>query len=102
MGSQETDSRSRIHERTCFVEVSGHNLESSHTLGFCMDFLNHREWGMVFYQVFLLSIYIHNIFPPFSFIQECTVTELYSRHSKWFCEFEELEISRQSCRGDCE
>jgi hypothetical protein len=38
-----------------FREVSGHNLESSQTCGFCMDFLNHREGGMVFYQVFLLS-----------------------------------------------
>ncbi len=38
-----------------FVEVSGHNLESSQTWGFCMDFLNHSEGGMVFYQVFLLS-----------------------------------------------
>jgi len=38
-----------------FFEVSGHNLESSHTWGFCMDFLNHREGDMVFYQVFLLS-----------------------------------------------
>jgi len=37
------------------VEVSGHNLESSPTLGFCMDFLNHWEGDMVFYQVFLLS-----------------------------------------------
>ncbi len=26
-----------------FVEVSGHNLESSQTWGFCMDFLNHME-----------------------------------------------------------
>jgi hypothetical protein len=38
-----------------FVEVSGHNLESSQTWGFCMDFLNHRVGGMVFYQVFLRS-----------------------------------------------
>jgi hypothetical protein len=39
-----------------FFEVSGHNLESSQTWGFCMDFLNHREGGMVFfYQVFPLS-----------------------------------------------
>jgi hypothetical protein len=37
------------------VEVSGHNLESSQTYGFNMKFLNHREGGMVFYQVFLLS-----------------------------------------------
>ncbi len=36
------------------VEVSEHNLESSQTLGFCMDFLNHREGGLAFYQVFLL------------------------------------------------
>jgi hypothetical protein len=34
---------------------SGHNLEISQTWGFCMNFLNHREGGMVFYQVFLLS-----------------------------------------------
>ncbi len=46
-----------------FVEVSRHNLESSQTWGFCMNFLNHRE-GMVFYQVFLLS--------PL----QCTATEL--------------------------
>ncbi len=38
-----------------FHEVSGHNLESSQTWGFCMDFLNHWERGVVFYQVFLLS-----------------------------------------------
>jgi hypothetical protein len=37
------------------VEVSGHNLESSQTWCSCMDFLNHREGGMVFFQVFLLS-----------------------------------------------
>jgi hypothetical protein len=30
-----------------FVEVSGHNLASSLKWGFCMDFLNHREGGMV-------------------------------------------------------
>ncbi len=57
-----------------FAEVSGHNLESFQTWGFCMDFLNHREGGMVFYQVFLLS--------PL----QCTVNE----------------ISRQICRGICE
>ncbi len=38
-----------------FFEVSGHNLESSQTWSFCMDFLNQREEGMGFYQVFLLS-----------------------------------------------
>jgi hypothetical protein len=31
------------------VEVSGHNLESSQTRGSCMDFLNHRKGGMVFF-----------------------------------------------------
>jgi hypothetical protein len=37
-----------------FDEVSRHNIESSQTLGFCMDFLNYRKGGMIFYQVFLL------------------------------------------------
>jgi hypothetical protein len=50
------ESGSRIHERTIFVEVSGYNLESSQTLGFSMDNLKHRERGVVFYQVFLLSL----------------------------------------------
>jgi hypothetical protein len=31
-----------------FFKVSGHNLESSQTCGFCTDFLNHREGGVVF------------------------------------------------------
>ncbi len=52
---------SRIHE---FVEVSGQNLESSQSWGFCVDFLIYREEGMVFYEVFLLS--------PL----QCTVTKL--------------------------
>ncbi len=34
-----------------FVEVSVHNLASFQTWGFCMDFLHHREGGMVFYQI---------------------------------------------------
>jgi hypothetical protein len=42
-----------------------------------MDFLNHTEGGMVF----LLLLY---------------------RNSKRLREFEEIEISRQSCRGDNE
>ncbi len=48
---------SRIHERTISSRflLSGHNLESSQTWGFCMDFLNQQEGAMVFYQVFLLS-----------------------------------------------
>jgi hypothetical protein len=47
-----------------------------------MDLLNHREGGMVCYQVS-------------SFL-------LYSRNCKRLREFQEIEISRQSCRGDCE
>jgi hypothetical protein len=59
------DCRSRIHGRTISLRfLSGHNLESSQTWGFCMDFLNHGQGGIVFYQVFLLS--------PV----QCTVTEL--------------------------
>ncbi len=43
---------------TCnFVEVSEHNLESSQTWGFSMDFLNHREGGMVFYQISSFLLY---------------------------------------------
>ncbi len=38
-----------------FVEVSGHNLESSQTWCFCMDFPNHWEGDIVFHQAFLLS-----------------------------------------------
>jgi hypothetical protein len=48
-----------------------------------MDFLNHREGGKVFYRVFLLS--------PL----QCTVMN--SRNCKRLREFEEIEISKQSC-----
>ena len=92
--------RSRIHERTIslrFLEWSqtssrffGHNLESSQTWGFCMDFLYHREGGMVF----------TSVFPPFSFTVYSNVPVY--RSCKRLREFEEIEISRQSCRGDCE
>ncbi len=58
------------------VEVSGHNLGSSQTWGFCMDFLNHCEGGMVFYQVFLL-------YPL-------------PRNCKRLLEFEEIEISSKA------
>jgi hypothetical protein len=37
-----------------FVVVSRHNLESSPTLGFCMDFLNHKEGGYSFLKDFFL------------------------------------------------
>ncbi len=49
-----------------------------------MDFLNHMEVDMVFYQVFHPS--------PL----QCTVMNC--RNCKRLREFEELEISRQSCR----
>ncbi len=69
-----------------FRWFSGHNLESSQTWGFCMNFLNHGGYG------FLSGS------PPFSF----TV------FSKWTVEirkrlreFGEIKISRQSCRDDC-
>jgi hypothetical protein len=52
-----------------------------------MDFLNHREGGMVFYQVFHLS--------P----SQCNCN---CRNCKRLREFEEMDISRQSCGGDCE
>ena len=54
----------------------------------CMDFLNHREGGVVLHQLFLLS--------PL----QCTA--MHYRICKKLREFEEIEISRQSCRGDCE
>ncbi len=49
-----------------------------------MDFLNHRVGGMVFYQVFL--------FFPLMY----TVPD--DRNCKRLREFDEIEISRQSCR----
>ncbi len=53
-----------------------------------MDFLNPRKGGMVFYKFFLLS--------PL----QCTVTHY--RDCKGLSEFEEIEISMQSCRGESE
>ncbi len=53
-----------------------------------MDFLNNREGGVFFYQDFLLS--------P----SQCAVTHY--RNCKRLREFEEIEISMQSCRGDSE
>jgi hypothetical protein len=53
-----------------------------------MDFLNQKEGCMVFYQVFLLS--------PL----QCTVTHY--KNCKRLREFEDIEISMQSCRGDSE
>ncbi len=59
------------------VEVSGHNQ----TWGFCMDFLSHREVGVVFYQVFLLSL-----------LQKLQEVAWVGRNRNL----------KQSCRGDCE
>jgi hypothetical protein len=54
-----------------------------------MDFLNHREEGMVFYQVFLLS--------PLQW------TKKNCRNCKRLREFKEKEISRSKCcSGGCE
>jgi hypothetical protein len=61
-----------------------------------MDFLNHREGGMVFYRVFFLS--------PL----QCTVTsnfpvEIHKRLGEFekihkrLRDFKEIEISRQNC-----
>jgi hypothetical protein len=60
-----------------------------------MDFLNHREGVMVFYQVFIFSLV------------QCPVTlckrlREFEEMSKRLREFEEIKISVQSCRGDCE
>ncbi len=49
-----------------------------------MDFLNHREEDVVFYQVFLLS-------PLQWSVKLC-------RNCKRLREFEEIEIPRQGCR----
>jgi hypothetical protein len=53
-----------------------------------MDFLNHRDGGVVFFHVFLLS--------PL----QRTVTH-YGNCMR-LREFEEIEISMESFRGDCE
>ncbi len=53
-----------------------------------MAFLNHRDGGVGFIQVFLLSPLL------------CTVTHY--RKCMRLREFEEIEISMQSCRDDYE
>jgi hypothetical protein len=55
-----------------------------------MDFLYHREGGMVF----------TSVFPPFSFTVYSNVPVY--RSCKRLREFEEIEISTESCRGDSE
>ncbi len=71
-----------------FVEVYGHNFESYQTWSFCMDFLNRKKGDVIYCHVFLLS--------PL----QCIVRNW--RNCKRLREFEEIEISRQNCRGDCE
>jgi hypothetical protein len=53
-----------------------------------MDFLNHREGGMVF----LVSI-------SFSSLLLCSVQQMNARNCKRLREFEEIEISRRKCRA---
>ncbi len=67
-------------------EVFGHNLESSQTWDFCMDFFKPYGRGCGFLSCFLPS--------PL----QCTVTHW--RNCKRLREFKEIEISRQSCRDD--
>jgi hypothetical protein len=73
-----------------FVEVSGHNLDSAHTSGFCMDFLNKREGGIPPYSIRFSSFLLYS------------VQQLNCRNCKRLREFEEIDISRQNCGGDCE
>ncbi len=74
-----SDCWSRIHEGTISLR-----FQNSQNWGFSMDFLNH----MVFYQIFLLPLL--QVY--------CTVTNW--RNCKRLREFEETEISWQSCRDD--
>jgi hypothetical protein len=60
-----------------------------------MDFLNHRQWGYG-----LLSG-----FPPFSLkctLEKCKRMREFEAKRERLRKFEEIEISRQSCKGDCE
>ncbi len=49
---QDSDYWSRIHERTIFVEVSGHNLESSQTPGFYIKCLHYKPVSNFFQPTF--------------------------------------------------
>ncbi len=69
-----------------FVDVSGHNLESSQ---FYMDISNHIGNGVWFSIRFSSFIFY-------------SVQYLNCRNCKRLREFEEIEISRHSCRGNCE
>ncbi len=63
------------------------------------DFLDHMDGGMGFYQEF----------PPFSFtmysnftVEKCKRLHEFEEIRKMLREFEEIEVSRQSCRGYCD
>jgi hypothetical protein len=51
--------RSRIHECAISLRSHGHNLESSQSWGFCMDFLNYRErvWFLLGCPLFSFTMY---------------------------------------------
>jgi hypothetical protein len=49
------DTRSRLHERTISLRFLGIILRVLRLEVFCIDFLYHREGGMVSYPVFFLS-----------------------------------------------
>jgi hypothetical protein len=67
-----------------------------------MDFLNHREGGVVLYRYFLLSS-LQCIYVSFSsFLLYSVHIVVHYRNCKRLREFEEIEISMQSCRGDSE
>jgi hypothetical protein len=64
-----------------------------------MDFLNNREGGKVFYQVFLLSPLLCMVTEPVEIGKRlCGFKEIHKRLG----DYEEIEISRQSCRVHCE
>jgi hypothetical protein len=64
-----------------------------------MDFLNHGEGGMVFYQVFLLSPLQCMVTEPVEIGKRlCGFEEMHKR----LRDYEGIEISRQSCRVHCE
>jgi hypothetical protein len=59
-----------------------------------MDFLNHREGSVVFYQVFLT--YSFTVYSNFNVEIGKRLRE-FEEIGKRLREFEEIEISRQSC-----
>ncbi len=65
---------SRIHEHYDHVEVSGHNLVLILEV-FCMDFLNNREGGLIFYDFSYFFLY---------------------RNCKRLREFEEIKIASKA------